>query len=196
MIVKAVVLGHTEVGKTSLCNRFYHQQWDPVTATTVSASCLRREIQLDGHDVTYCIWDTAGQERFRSISPLYYRGAHVAILVFDLTSRKSLDIAATWASDVRNTGPKGMPILIAGNKNDLDDRFEVAREAALAALNGADTDYLTVSALTGDGVNELFMRAARLGFGYAGGAPEKAPEPEPETVTLVQAGPEPMKGCC
>ena len=42
------------------------------------------------------IWDTAGQERFRSMAPMYYRGAHAAILVFDVTSKDSLERVGGW----------------------------------------------------------------------------------------------------
>jgi GTPase SAR1 family protein len=37
--------------------------------------------------VKLALWDTAGAERFESISTLYYRGAHAALLCVDATSR-------------------------------------------------------------------------------------------------------------
>lgn len=32
------------------------------------------------------IWDTAGLERFQSLIPMYYRGAHAALVVYDITN--------------------------------------------------------------------------------------------------------------
>ena len=36
------------------------------------------------------IWDTGGQERFRSMAPLYYRGAAAALVVYSITEKESL----------------------------------------------------------------------------------------------------------
>ena len=44
-----------------------------------------KTIEMDGEQVTLQMWDTAGQERFRTIGPHFYRNAHAAILVFDIT---------------------------------------------------------------------------------------------------------------
>lgn len=35
--------------------------------------------------IKFEIWDTAGQERFRSLSPMYYRNAQAAVVVYDVT---------------------------------------------------------------------------------------------------------------
>ena len=39
----------------------------------------------------FLLQDTAGEEKYASLSSFYCRGAHVAILAFDLTSGKSLE---------------------------------------------------------------------------------------------------------
>jgi len=45
--------------------------------------------QVEETKIKLQIWDTAGQERFRSLAPMYYRGASAALLVYDLTSAQS-----------------------------------------------------------------------------------------------------------
>lgn len=36
------------------------------------------------------IWDTAGQEKYHSVCHLYFRGAHAALLVYDIACRVGL----------------------------------------------------------------------------------------------------------
>jgi small GTP-binding protein len=196
IVVKAVVLGDTEVGKTSLCTRFLLKEWNPLTTATVSASNHRWEMQINGRDITYCVWDTAGQEKFRSISPLYYRGAHVGILVVDLTSRKSLEVATTWAKELREAGPPGIPVIVAGNKSDLKDRIAITKEVTLETMGFKDWTFLSVSALTGENVDELFTKAAVLGLGFAEGNSEKREEEEHVEVAVAHEPDKAENGCC
>ncbi|RWW13786.1 hypothetical protein GW17_00022478, partial [Ensete ventricosum] len=56
---------------------------------TVGASFLSQTLALqDSTTVKFEIWDTAGQERcmYASLAPLYYRGAAVAVVVYDITT--------------------------------------------------------------------------------------------------------------
>lgn len=48
---------------------------------------LTQVVHLNGVSLRFEIWDTAGQEKYHSVTPLYYRGAHVALLVYDITRR-------------------------------------------------------------------------------------------------------------
>eukprot|EP00494_Astrolonche_serrata_P004486 UN04499 len=50
-------------------------------APTIGAAYLSKDIDIQNSRVKLQIWDTAGQERFRSMAPIYYRGADAAILV-------------------------------------------------------------------------------------------------------------------
>lgn len=43
-----------------------------------------------------CQQDTAGQERYRSLAPMYYRGAAAAVVVFDVTNRDTFEGAKSW----------------------------------------------------------------------------------------------------
>ena len=164
--VKSVILGETRVGKTSLSNRYFTKNWNPLTNTTISASCQKIDLNIDNLNFTFCLWDTAGQERFRSISPIYYRGSHVAIVVFDLTFLDSIKIAKSWINELRKQGPIGVPIVILGNKSDLKEEIVVSEETIKELSNSIGADYFEVSALNGKNVEESFLHAANLGLKY------------------------------
>ena len=46
------------------------------------------------------IWDTAGQERYKALTPMYYRDAHAAICVYDITNAESFKGVQDWAREV------------------------------------------------------------------------------------------------
>lgn len=52
-----------------------------------SGAYFNHVVHLNEATLRFEIWDTAGQEKYHSITPLYYRGAHAALLVYDITKR-------------------------------------------------------------------------------------------------------------
>jgi GTPase SAR1 family protein len=68
--------------------RYVRNAFNPATASTVGASFVTKRVLDHTSDtiVRLQIWDTAGQERFRSISRLYYRGAHACLLCYDVSA--------------------------------------------------------------------------------------------------------------
>ena len=56
-------------------------------ANSFAAAFLTQSVCLEDATIKFEIWDTAGQERYHSLAPMYYRGAHVAIVVYDITSQ-------------------------------------------------------------------------------------------------------------
>ncbi|TKA72573.1 hypothetical protein B0A55_07214 [Friedmanniomyces simplex] len=126
---KLVVLGSQGVGKTSLVHRYVKQAFVPPekAQSTVGASFLTTRVHdpESGATLRLQIWDTAGQERFRSISRLYYRGAHAAILCYDVTSRKSFEDMGVWLEELKGNCSgsggvgEGLIIHIVGTKSDV-----------------------------------------------------------------------------
>jgi GTPase SAR1 family protein len=47
------------------------------------------------------LWDTSGPERFRSLSPIYFRGAHGAVVVYDIADRSTFNNVTLWVEDMR-----------------------------------------------------------------------------------------------
>uniref|UniRef100_A0AAQ6IDT8 RAB17, member RAS onco family n=1 Tax=Anabas testudineus TaxID=64144 RepID=A0AAQ6IDT8_ANATE len=84
--VKMVLLGSSGVGKSSLALRFGKDEFR-TASPTVGCAYLTRVVHLSDVTLRFEIWDTAGQEKYHSVTPLYYRGAHAALLVYDLCKR-------------------------------------------------------------------------------------------------------------
>lgn len=61
----------------------------PLSGVTAppSGAYLTQTVHLSDVSLRFEIWDTAGQEKYHSVTPLYYRGAHVALVVYDISSR-------------------------------------------------------------------------------------------------------------
>ena len=68
-----MLLGESQVGKSSLALRFVNGMFSPNSHVTVGAAFLTKSIELDDRKIKFEIWDTAGQERFHSLAPMYYR---------------------------------------------------------------------------------------------------------------------------
>lgn len=69
-------------------------------APTIGASFSTFKIKLTDGKVKMQIWDTAGQEKFRAMTPMYYRNANAALLVFDITSYKSFVEVKGWVQEL------------------------------------------------------------------------------------------------
>ncbi|GAA6063188.1 hypothetical protein JCM10212_006854 [Sporobolomyces blumeae] len=120
---KVVILGSQGVGKTSIITRCTTGHFRNSLSSTVGASLLTKKLTVDGTKVRFQIWDPAGQERFRSMAPLYYRGALAAILVYDVTDEASFEDIKIWLEELRKNMSDELIILVVGAKADLAGSF-------------------------------------------------------------------------
>ncbi|WPK24442.1 hypothetical protein PUMCH_001716 [Australozyma saopauloensis] len=154
---KVVLLGDSSVGKTSLVHRFIADAFNPHLANTIGAAFISKDYTHNERTVKFEIWDTAGQERYKSLTPMYYRNALVALVCFDLgVPEASFERAKYWIEQLLTLGPADIKIRVVGNKMDLELEEagllllieEFCRERQLAVLK--------TSAKRGEGVGELF----------------------------------------
>ena len=90
------MLGDSDVGKTSLLDRYSQGKYDTVTKPTIGADFKRKEVVVNNTIVTVQLWDTAGQEKYHSIGYTFYRGADCCALCFDVTRRNTFEHLETW----------------------------------------------------------------------------------------------------
>lgn len=155
---KIVFVGDTTVGKTSLIHRFLNL--DPVNASTTGATSTRAETQVDGKTVVLNVWDTAGQETFRNLVPIYAKGSHAAIIVFDQSNQKTYDHVDGWYNYIREQVGDKTIICLAANKSDLPP--VVPTETALSWAAEHNVEMMRTSASDGTNVETLFETVSRL----------------------------------
>ena len=153
-IIKIVLLGDAGTGKSSLLTRWVDDMFDLNQKSTIGVAFrnVTFDYESEKHDIQ--IWDTAGQETFRSTSPLYCRGAYAAMIVYDITSKSSFNSLDEWIQ-ILHSDSSDIPIVIVGNKRDLDYR-EVPIEYGKQFARNHKAEFFETSGLTGAFVNEAF----------------------------------------
>lgn len=133
---KIVVMGNTGVGKTSLLYRYTQNKFDPRnTTSTTGAFFVTKKVYVEGLKVRLQLWDTAGQERFRSMAPMYYRGANAALLLYDITNASTFDDIRGWLEELKKNCSSELIIYIVGSKADLHHQRQVTSDLARLSLH-------------------------------------------------------------
>jgi small GTP-binding protein len=161
--LKVVVVGDTRVGKSCIITRFTQRTFNRSMVPTVGAAFHTKVVQTPSGQIRLQLWDTAGQERFRSLAPMYYRMSAVVILVFDVTQKQTLDGLEDWATEITDKAPATIKRIVVGNKSDLaEERMVSVAAGQEMARQLRAVLYAETSALTGEGIDDLFVRIAQL----------------------------------
>jgi small GTP-binding protein len=163
---KAVLLGDSGVGKTSLITRWCHRSYQTDTNLTIGAAHQRKRIVLDAEEIDLFIWDTGGQEQFQSLTPLYARASVVAILVASIAEPQSLQNLDRWISLLGYANSELPPVVLAVNKIDLREFASLTVEQIQQEYSNKFSGLFFVSAATNEEVDNLFMFAAQAGYQF------------------------------
>ena len=152
-----LLLGDTQVGKTCLINRYTNGVFKEEYTSTVGIDFYTKPEEINNKTVQVKIWDTVGQERFRALTPSFLRNAEGVVIVFDVTSQDSFDNVKGWINSIKsNLGEKIIPIIIVGNKIDMENMREISKEDGNKTASENGFKYFETSAKTGKGVDEAF----------------------------------------
>jgi small GTP-binding protein len=158
---RIVTIGEPSVGKTSILNRVM-DKFDDLEQPTVGAAWQLVTQTKGGQEIELQIWDTAGQEKFRALGPLYYRGAVVAVVVYDVTNRASFDSVEPWIEGFTAVAGSESAIVVVGNKTDLEDARDVSQKEGRDWAIERGLRFFETSAKTGANVKELFEALAEI----------------------------------
>uniref|UniRef100_A0A8C8EWX8 Ras-related protein Rab-4 n=1 Tax=Oncorhynchus tshawytscha TaxID=74940 RepID=A0A8C8EWX8_ONCTS len=160
-LFKFLVIGSAGSGKSCLLHQFIENKFKQDSSHTIGVEFGSRVVMVAGKTIKLQIWDTAGQERFRSVTRSYYRGAAGALLVYDITSRETYNALTNWLTDARTLASPNIVIILCGNKKDLEADREVTFLEAARFAQENELMFLETSALTGENVEEAFLKCGR-----------------------------------
>ena len=159
---KIVLLGETGVGKTSIITRYISGLFSQVVMTSTGSSFVSKKIELDNNKkVKLQIWDTAGQEKYRSLAKIFYQNASAAVLVYDITLKKSFEqLKEYWSKEIKTNSPEDIILAIAANKSDDYINQEIDTQEGKDLAKELDAIFVPTSAKLGNGIDTLFKMIA------------------------------------
>ena len=101
-----------------------------IGSSTLAIDFISKTFQLsDGSIVNCLIYDTCGQERYNSMNESYFRKADAALLVYDISNRKTFEIVKDYyCPKIKEFCKKNIPIILLGNKADKENLRQIQPE--------------------------------------------------------------------
>ena len=161
-IFKVLLLGNSDVGKSSIILRYVDQMWSDTFVPTIGVDFKVKTVQVNNKKIKMQIWDTAGQERFRTVISSYFRGSHGLFLIYDITNRDSFKNLENWLSEIEEHASKNVLKILIGNKCDLENDREIKTEEGQAFANRNGMQFMETSAKMNTNINESFETLAKL----------------------------------
>ncbi|XP_076063681.1 ras-like protein 2 isoform X1 [Oratosquilla oratoria] len=159
---KIVVVGGGGVGKSAITIQFiqsyFATDYDPTIEDSYTKQCVIDDIvaKLD-------ILDTAGQEEFSAMREQYMRSGEGFLLVFSVTDRASFEEMLRFHKQILRVKDRDeFPMLMVGNKADLEHQRLVSTEEAHTLARQFKIPYIECSAKIRMNVDQSFYELVRI----------------------------------
>ena len=122
-------LGNSAVGKTSFINRYIKHISQDNYQPTIGIDYFLKIMKLEnGESLKLFFYDTAGQEKYKSISFNLIKNADGILLIYDVSEKRSFDEINGWIESIKEAKGDNFPIILIGNKCDLEKRVITKEE--------------------------------------------------------------------
>lgn len=160
--LKIVLLGNVSVGKTCILLRFSENVFIEEYQTTIGLNYKVKQMQLHNKQtIKVQIWDTSGQERFLSLTKNFLKGSNGVVIVYDITEKKTFEDLEQWIESIKeNIDIDTLPIVLVGNKLDLESQRQVSKEQAEQFAKNEKFKYFETSSKNNIGIEETFQYLA------------------------------------
>ena len=156
LLYKVIIIGDTSVGKSNILTRYIKDEFSLNTKSTVGVELGIKFLKIKNINSKIQIWDTAGQERYRAITSSYFKGSNGCFIVYDITNETSFDNIEKWYEQIQSETSKEIPIVLVGNKCDLENERKVPTEKAKDKAKNLKCAFFETSALNGINIDKIF----------------------------------------
>ncbi|XP_022258154.1 ras-related protein O-Krev-like [Limulus polyphemus] len=151
-----VVLGSPRVGKTAIVQQFLYETFPTDYKATVE-EFHRSQFDMDHFVLTLDILDTSGSYEFPAMKRLAVSTGDAFVLVYSIDDAESFEEVRRERELVLETRPRNIPIVVVGNKCDLEDHRMVGKELAESVVTmDWENGFIEASAKTSTNVFEIF----------------------------------------
>ena len=170
--IKVIVVGESGVGKSNIIMRYNGGQFDSHSLPNNSSCFIVKYYKFGKKIYRINVWDTAGQEKYHSLTKIFIKGSHIALLVYAINDYNSFEKLDFWHNTVKEVC-KNIIISVIGNKIDLFDEEKVDQKLAKAKAKEYNANFGLTSALNDDtGIDEIIENLVKDYIKSKGGSIE------------------------
>ncbi|XP_050401336.1 ADP-ribosylation factor-related protein 1 isoform X2 [Patella vulgata] len=158
-----LILGLDNAGKTTYLEQTktkFHRNYQGMNFSKITSTVGLNIGKIDIGNIRLNFWDLGGQEELQSLWDKYYAESHAVIYIVDTSDRERIEESKiAFDKMVKNDSLNGVPLLLLGNKQDLQGCISVGSMKEIFTpvpdvIGVRDCNVLGASALKGDGVME------------------------------------------
>ena len=161
-----MLLGEEGVGKKTFGQTYLNDFFREDTKMTIGVDFKVKSLEINGKKIRLQVWKAGGDRFFSSFLPMYVRGTNGVLILYDVTDNSSLVYIDEVLSIIRKeikSAQDTFPIVVVGNKADLEDAREITGEEGIEFAKSRGVDgFIDCSAKTGQHVEEAFDSLTRL----------------------------------
>ncbi len=160
---KVLLLGSNAVGKTTTFKSITGELVDVSYRPSLCVNIGYKIFEKDGKQFGLRIWDLGGQLLHRQVWKNYYKETSGCILMYDITRKTTFKDILDWKKDMSRYIKRKVPLILVGNKCDLESKREVQYEEGLSLQKKLKANaFYETSALRNINVQEVFLKLISL----------------------------------
>ena len=160
--IKIILLGESGVGKTNIIYRLINHQFINDLGNTIGVDFFIYNDEYNDKILKLVLMDTAGGEKFKSITRGYYKNCSFALIVYDITDKKSFNSIKEWIEECQNYANDNIHMVLLGNKIDLNEERKISKEEGEELAKEYVMDFYETSAKTGENIEDIFLGLCEL----------------------------------